>query len=129
MFRPFSLIMTALLAITPAASALASLPAPPDGSEQRVVSITTASERLEDQRARFLKAEAALEQRDMDRYKELLPSLEGYPLYPYLELLRMQKRLFVATPGEVHEMMATHGHIPKAHRLRWAWLLHLGRSG
>jgi len=26
-------------------------------------------------------------------------------------------------------MMATHGHIPKAHRLRWAWLLHLGRSG
>ena len=129
MFRSVSLIMTAALAIAPAASALASLQAPADGSEQRVVSITTASDRRADQRERFLEAEAALEQRNLDRYDELRPSLESYPLYPYLELLRMQKRLFIATPGEINEMMASYGDIPKAHRLRQTWLLHLGRSG
>lgn len=129
MFRPFSLIITAALAVTSGAPALASLQAPPDGSDERVVSVNKTPSSLEDQRERFLQAEKALEQQNLERYRELRASLEDYPLYSYLELLRMQKRLFVATRGEIDEMMASYGHIPKAHRLRWAWLLHLGDSG
>lgn len=129
MFRSFPVLMVVALALAPASATFASLQAPADGSEERVVSTDNGQESLEDQRERFREAEKALEARDMERYESLSRSLEDYPLYPYLELLRLQKRLFIATPAEIEEMMTAYGDIPKAQRLRNAWLLHLGSSG
>ncbi|XOZ34195.1 transglycosylase SLT domain-containing protein [Halomonadaceae bacterium KBTZ08] len=82
-----------------------------------------------EQRQRFLKAEAALESQDMEAYETLSAKLENYPLHPYLELKRLSKRLFVATPAEIESMMADYGTIPRAGTLRRQWLIHLGRSG
>ena len=87
------------------------------------------SDSLEQQRERFLKAEAALERLDMEAYESLSADLEDYPLYPYLALTHLKKRLFVATPAEIEEMMAQYGDIPLAQSLRRQWLIHLGRSG
>lgn len=88
-----------------------------------------ASNSLEQQRERFLKAEAAVERLDMDAYESLSANLDDYPLYPYLELTHLKKRLFAATPAHIEEMMAEYGDIPLARSLRRQWLIHLGRSG
>ncbi|MGM0450477.1 MAG: transglycosylase SLT domain-containing protein [Pseudomonadota bacterium] len=84
---------------------------------------------LDQQRERFLKAEAALESLDIEAYEAFRVGLEEYPLYPYLELTHLKKRLFVATQAEIEEMMAQYGDIPLAHSLRRQWLLHLGSTG
>lgn len=129
MFRSFPVLLMTALTILPTMGALASLQAPADGSEARIVSINRDQTSLEEQRERFLDAEKALEAQDMDRFESISASLKDYALYPYLELLRLQKRLFIATPSEIQDMMDAHGDIPKAQRLRATWLIHLGSSG
>lgn len=101
-------------------------------TKQRAISAEQHQEKSdsrEQQRERFLKAEAALERLDMEAYESHNTNLEDYPLYPYLELIHLKKRLYVATPAEIEEMMAQYGDIPLAQSLRRQWLIHLGRSG
>ena len=121
-------LLTTLILLMPAASAIAAL-ASPANNGQRLVAINAPGKDLAEQRERFLEAEKALKQRNMERYQTLSESLQNYPLHPYLALLELQKRLFSATAGDIHDMLDAHGDIPKARRLHNSWLLHQGRSG
>ena len=81
------------------------------------------------ERELFRQAEQALDERDQERFNQLLEQLQDYPLRPYLELTALKKRLFIATPGDVKELVERHNDIPKAHSLKQQWLTHLGASG
>jgi soluble lytic murein transglycosylase len=84
--------------------------------------------RLERQRADFVAAERALQQRDTVQYRQLRAGLRDYPLYPYLQLAELQGRLSSASSAEVAQFLEQYADIPIAPRLRQAWLHHLARQ-
>lgn len=129
--RRLSLTLLGIFALAAAPFSQAALEAPRPSAKPTVpaaqsVKSTTA---LEKQREHFLEAEAALGNKDMETYESLIAKLEDYPLFPYLQLKNLSKRLFVATPAEIESMMAEYSDVPLAQTLRRQWLIHLGRSG
>ena len=82
---------------------------------------------LIEQRSRFLEAESALNKRDMKRFRRLRVSLEGYPLYPYLEFAEISRRLESANSDEIEAFLERFSEMPLAWRLRRTWLELLAR--
>ncbi|MBK6286803.1 MAG: transglycosylase SLT domain-containing protein [Gammaproteobacteria bacterium] len=77
---------------------------------------------LEAQRAQYRSAFTALTRGDAKPLERHRASLQGYPLYPYLELEELRRRISSASPGEIDRFLARHaGQLP-ASRLRAAWL-------
>ncbi len=83
---------------------------------------------LQQQRELFLEAERALQGRQPDRYRELLPRLRGYPLYPYLLYQDLRRRLATAGNEEFSLFFYNYGNTPLAPMLRNALLKHLARE-
>lgn len=98
------------------ASALASAPV-----------VTEIAPETRQQRADFLSAEQALRRSDMAAFEKLSQRLQDYPLYPYLRLQRMERRLDRVTPAEIAEFHDSYTDSPLAERLRKDWLLALAR--
>ena len=79
----------------------------------------------ESQRALFLKAEQALKQNRLQQFADLEHRLKDYPLLPYLELERLQRKLAGAQDKEVKAFLDKHRGDPVADILRRQWLDHL----
>jgi soluble lytic murein transglycosylase len=80
------------------------------------------------QRARFLEAEAALEQHHYGRFHRLLKGMEGYPLYPYLMYADLERRLPAAPASQVQAFLDAYADTPLAPRLHRHWLKRLAQS-
>ncbi len=70
------------------------------------------------QRALYLQAEQALAQRQLPRFRELLPRLEDYPLYPYLRYQDLKHRLQHASQREIDRFLDNYATLPIADSLR-----------
>jgi soluble lytic murein transglycosylase len=78
--------------------------------------------RIEEQRATFVKAEAALKRGSMVEFDRLRSSIRDYPLYPYLEYQALLQRLDRASNKDVQRFLSRYGATPLASRLRANWL-------
>ncbi len=83
---------------------------------------------IEQQRELFLQAERALESHQHARYRELLPELRDYPLYPYLIYQDLRQRLDTAGNEEFSLFFYNYGNTPLAPMLRNALLKQLARK-
>src|SRR6185312_1450772 len=92
-------------------------------------SAAPSSNELVQQRERFpLVLEAAQHGPD-DAWRKLAAGLDSYPLFPYLELAALQRKLDHAEPAAVRKYLDTwHDTLP-AQTLREAFLLELARRG
>ncbi len=70
------------------------------------------------QRALYLQAEQALTQDQPTRFRELLPRLTDYPLYPYLHYQDLKHRLHRASREELDRFLDDYASLPIADGLR-----------
>ena len=80
---------------------------------------------LAEQRARFLQAERALEQGELDRFLNLKQGLSDYPLLPYLDYQALLRRLPEVTPTQFETFAEQASDTPLVSRFRARWLDHL----
>lgn len=88
---------------------------------------TESSPEIRQQRADFLSAEQALRRGDMAVFEKLSRQLRDYPLYAYLRLQLLERRLDGITPTEVADFYYSYAGGPLAERLRKDWMLSLAR--
>ena len=74
------------------------------------------------QRQHYRAAKAALERGDPQPLLRARTLLADYPLYPYLELAQLRRRLPAMPQAEVEHFLERHGNGLPAARLRAAWL-------
>ena len=84
--------------------------------------------RLDEQRATFVKAEAALNRGAVGEFNRLRSGIRDYPLYPYLDYEALSRRLDQASKGDVQQFLTRYGTTPLAPRLRANWLNQLARQ-
>ncbi|MFW5730718.1 MAG: hypothetical protein ACOCV7_03630, partial [Desulfonatronovibrionaceae bacterium] len=70
-----------------------------------LLSVNPADARENIQRELFLKAEKHLENGRKDEFRALLPELEDYPLYPYLEYQLLVSDLSLEKESEILRFM------------------------
>jgi len=75
-----------------------------------------------DQRADFLAAERALKLGKLSEFHQLMESLQSYPLYPYLRLEDISRRLSKISTQEITDFLTNNADSPLEKQLRRAWL-------
>lgn len=90
-----------------------------------LVGLPAQADRLEDQRRQYDQAQAALARGDLARFETLKSQLRDYPLYPYLLLESLRKRINHAPHAEIEQFLSTHGDLPAANGLKNSWLKRL----
>src|SRR5690554_7836833 len=93
-----------------------------------LLSLPAQADRLTEQRRQYDQARAALERGDMERFNSLSSALTDYPLYPYLVMESLRKRLDRAPHGEIEQFLSRHGDLPAASSIKATWLKRLHRS-
>ncbi|MFA5677862.1 MAG: transglycosylase SLT domain-containing protein [Pseudomonas sp.] len=88
-------------------------------------SLPAQADRLAEQRRQYDQAQAALTRGDEARFNTLKGGLTDYPLYPYLLLESLRKRLDHAPHAEVEQFLTSHGDLPAARSLKNNWLKRL----
>ena len=86
------------------------------------------SNKLEEQRSLFLKAEKKIKKGDFRQFEQHKKSLSDYPLLPYLDYAYLTKRLSKISDQQVADFIAFNADTPLANRLRYLWLKKLARS-
>lgn len=89
----------------------------------------SAESQLEQQRSQFQAARKALNNGEMDRYRQLAAGLEDYPLYPYLRYELINRNLRSLPEAEIAAFLQKHPDFPMADRLRERWLDLLASRG
>jgi len=84
---------------------------------------------LETQREQFLLAERAITSGKLKQYHQLKDQLKDYPLYPYLQLAELKKRLNSAPVEEIKYFLKTYQDTPLANTLYHRWISSLARHG
>ena len=84
---------------------------------------------LDEQRARFIEAERALQAGQRQRYAELLPHLADYPLLPYLVAEDISSRIASARAEELHAFLERWGDSLPGATVRSRWLARLAGQG
>ena len=90
-----------------------------------LTSLPAQADRLSEQRRQYDQAQSALARGDNARFQSLKAGLSDYPLYPYLLLESLRKRLDHAPHQEIEQFLVTHGDLPAAGSLRNSWLKRL----
>ncbi|UCC56430.1 MAG: transglycosylase SLT domain-containing protein [Gammaproteobacteria bacterium] len=85
-------------------------------------------EELKVQRERFLAARKALQQRDIERFRQIAQQLRDYPLYSYLEYMELRERLNRAGTDEIDRFLESWADQPVSKRLKQSWLYSLARQ-
>jgi len=85
------------------------------------------SNELSLQRERFPLVWEAAQHGPEDAWRRLAMGLESYPLYPYLQLAALQRKLSLLKPAEVEKYLATWPDSLPAQTLREAFLLELAK--
>lgn len=94
-----------------------------------LLSLPAQADRLTEQRRQYDQARAALERGDMERFNSLRSGLTDYPLYPYLVMESLRKRLDRAPHGEIEHFLSRHGDLPAASSIKATWLKRLRAEG
>jgi len=81
------------------------------------------------QRDEFIEAWAAARDGNRDTFAALLPAVEGYRLYPYLQYEDLRHRRAAVPPAEMAAFLAAHRDWAFADGLETAWLRTLGDRG
>lgn len=79
-------------------------------------------------RERFLAAEAAWADDDLETFTALAADLQDYPLWPYLRANQLTRDLRTADPALIGEFLATYGASTPAELVRRPWLALLARQ-
>ncbi len=74
-------------------------------------------------------AETALKHGEINKYQQLIPQLEDYPLYPYLRYEYLRTRLNKASTDEVAAFINTYDDTPLSSRLHFRWIKKLAQQG
>ena len=74
------------------------------------------------QRQCFLEAEKAFNQGNQEQFSKLLATLKGYPLYPYLVILDIQKNISINKEKKILSFIRDYESSPLSNRMRQAWL-------
>ncbi|MBG3129430.1 murein transglycosylase [Proteus mirabilis] len=77
----------------------------------------TQADSLSEQRNRYQEIKAAWDLKKTDEVEKLLPTLQSYPLYPYLEYRQITDNLDVIAPAVVTEFVAKYPTLPPAKAL------------
>jgi len=118
-----TLLIAALITIVAWASLIPSATAnTPDNSSAPDNTNTLSNALLVQQRANYVEAKRLLKSRQITRFKKLLPSLEDYPLYPYLEYAQIRRTLSRQKPETIRDFLDTYEGSYLADKLRRAWL-------
>ena len=72
---------------------------------------------LSEQRTRYQEIKAAWDAKDTAQVEKLLPTLQDYPLYPYLEYRQITDNLDVVAPAVVTEFVEKYPTLPPAKAL------------
>lgn len=83
---------------------------------------------LSDQRELYARIHTLIQRNQFSEAQRLLPSLTGYPLFPYLEGALLESNIRYANEAVILEFLAEHGNIPVARSLRTEWLQFLRRN-
>ena len=86
------------------------------------------ADRLSDQRLQYDQAQSALARGDHSQFQRLKANLSDYPLYPYLLLESLRKRLDHAPHQEIEQFLTAHGDLPAARGLKQNWLQRLAKE-
>jgi len=93
-----------------------------EGAESRADMLSRVLDYRADERAAqrdlYLQAEQALAQRQLTRFRKLLPRLTDYPLYPYLQYQDLKRRLHRASHEELDRFLDDYANLPIADSLR-----------
>lgn len=81
------------------------------------------------QREQFNLAWSAASRGERDVFLQLMPTLEDYLLYPYLQYEDLRFRRAIVDPKEMSDFLETHGDWAFAAGLTRAWLRALGEKG
>lgn len=84
---------------------------------------------LDVQRKLYNKAMAYVRAGDIKKFREVLPDLKDYPLYPYLHYAYLNSRLNKVSEDEVRWFLENYHDLPDAEGLRSRWLLKLAKKG
>ena len=80
---------------------------------------------LSAQRTLYDQTQAALASGDIARFEKLKAGLTQYPLYPYLQLEFLRKRLDDAPHRDIEQFLSAHGDMPAAQSLKRNWFKRL----
>ncbi len=83
---------------------------------------------LEEERRLFIAAEQALIEGDHERYRQLLPALEDYPLQPYLKYRDLRASMPLERRDEVLDFIQEHADSPLSWLIHRRWLERLARE-
>ncbi len=83
---------------------------------------------LEAQRDQFRAAAKALDQGQLDDFWRIAATLEGYPLYPYLQFDYLRTHLKQTDDATVAAFIHANAGGPLERRMRYAWLVHLAKE-
>lgn len=90
-----------------------------------LLSLPAQADKLTEQRKQYDQAQSALARDDIARFNTLKSNLTDYPLYPYLLLESLRKRLDVAPHQEIEQFLSSHGDLPAARALKNNWFKRL----
>jgi soluble lytic murein transglycosylase len=91
-------------------------------SSAKPVSAAPGSAARKAERLYYVEAQAALDKKQFERYRELLPKLKNYPLVSYLEYQELSTRLTALPTKEVERFFNQHPDAYVSERLRHRWL-------
>lgn len=92
-----------------------------------LVSTTAWADSLQEQRERYQAIKQAWDAKQMDEVERLLPTLQEYPLYPYLEYRELTKDLDIISPRQVQTFIDAHPTLPVAKTLKTRFVNELAR--
>lgn len=84
---------------------------------------------LDAQRQRYLQIKQAWDSNQMDVVQQLMPTLQDYPLYPYLEYRQLTQNLSTVGVSEVSAFIKRHPTLPPARSLAPRFVNELARRG
>lgn len=84
---------------------------------------------LESQRKQFLIAEKAIKLGRLQKYHQLKDTLKNYPLYPYLQMAEITRRINSTSDLEVKDFLNTYSDTPLSDKLYHSWMRSLARHG
>jgi soluble lytic murein transglycosylase len=82
---------------------------------------------LAEQRQLFLRGKEAIHKGDLKTFRSLLPKLEDYVLYPYLEYYSLRKQLSHVRAEDIVAFVERYADSPLAGRLHHVWLEDLAK--
>ncbi|OKP30514.1 murein transglycosylase [Serratia fonticola] len=77
----------------------------------------TLADSLDGERQRYLQIKQAWDSKQMDVVAQLMPTLQDYPLYPYLEYRQLTQDLSTASAAQVQQFLRLHPTLPPAKSL------------